>query len=262
MGTLAYMPPEQASGDIDRLDERADVFALGSILCEVLTGRPAFTSRTAGEIQRKAARGDLNDAFGRLDACGADAELTGLARECLACEPEDRPRNAGAVAERLTAYLAGVQERLQTAELARVEAQARAESEARQRRPQIVLAASVLALTTVGGLVTTAYLHQRQARAAQVELALNETTLLRNQALKAPDDLSRWQAAREAIKRVEVAHGDESNAQARLRLGALDREVETGIAAAQRDRELLDALAEIRSRHLGGKPGVTDAAYA
>ena len=124
------------------------------------------------------------------------------------------------------------------------------------------LAASVLALTTVGGLATTAYLHQRQARAAQVELALNETTLLHNQALKAPDDLSRWQAAREAIKRVEVALGDDGNAQARLRLGDLRREVETGIAAARRDRELLDALAEIRSGHLGAKPGVTDMAYA
>ena len=123
MGTPAYMPPEQASGDLDRLDERADVFALGSILCEVLTGQPAFTGRTVGEIHRKAARGDLADAFGRLDACGADAELAGLARDCLACEPEDRPRNAGAVTERLTAYLAGVQERLRTAELARVEAQ-------------------------------------------------------------------------------------------------------------------------------------------
>ena len=283
MGTPAYMPPEQASGDIDRLDERADVFALGSILCEVLTGQPAFTGRTVGEIHRKAARGDLADAFGRLDACGADAELAGLARDCLACEPEDRPRNASVVTERLTAYLAGVQERLRTAELARVEAQARAEEEAkrriladalaqkaqahaveegRRRRLQVGLAASVLALTTVGGLATTAYLHQRQARAAQVELALNETTLLHNQALKAPDDLGRWQAAGEAIKRVEVALGDDGNAQARLRLGDLRREVETGIAAARRDRELLDALAEIRSGHLGVKPGVTDTAYA
>ena len=122
MGTPAYMPPEQAGGDLDRLDERADVFALGSILCEVLTGRPAFTGRTVGEIHRKAARGDLADAFGRLDACGADTELAGLARDCLACEPEDRPRDAGAVAGRLTAYLAGVQDRLRTAELARVEA--------------------------------------------------------------------------------------------------------------------------------------------
>ncbi|HEY2156117.1 MAG TPA: serine/threonine-protein kinase, partial [Isosphaeraceae bacterium] len=133
MGTPAYMPPEQASGDLDRLDERADVFALGSILCEVLTGLPAFTGRTVGEIHRKAARGDLAEAFGRLDACVADAELAGLARDCLACEPEDRPRNASAVTERLAAYLAGVQERLRTAELDGVEAQARAEEEAKRR---------------------------------------------------------------------------------------------------------------------------------
>ena len=185
VGTLAYMPPEQAGGEIERLDERADVFALGSILCEILTGKPAFTGRTVGEIHRKAARGDLVDAFGRLDACGADAELAGLARECLASEPEDRPRNAGAVSERLTAYVAGVQERLRTAELARVEAQARAVEEAkrriladaltrkaeehaieegRRRRLQVGLATSVLALTTVGGLVSAAYLHQRQVR--------------------------------------------------------------------------------------------------
>ncbi len=281
MGTPAYMPPEQASGELDRLDERADVFGLGSILCEVLTGQPAFTGRTVGEIHRKAARGDLADAFGRLDACGADAELTGLARDCLACEPEDRPRNAGAVAERLTAYLAGVQERLRTAELARVEAQrgprkrpsggpwptrwrrrreAHAVEEGRRRRLQVGLAASVLALTTVGGLATAAFLHQRQARAGQVELALNETMLLHDQALKAPEDLGRWHAAQEAIKRVEVALGDDSNAQARRRLGDLRREVETGSAAARRDRELLDALAEIRSGHLG-KPGVSDMAY-
>jgi serine/threonine-protein kinase len=262
MGTPAYMPPEQASGDVDRLDERADVFALGSILCEILTGAPAFTGRTVGEIQRRAARGDLNDAFGRIDACGADAELAELARKCLACEPEDRPGNAGAVVERLTAYLAGVQERLRTAEIARVKAQAHAVEEGRRRRLQVGLAASVLALTTVGGLATMAYLHQRQARAAQVELALNETTLLREQALEAPENLNRWQAAREAIKRVEVALGDDGNALARLRLGDLRREVETGIAAASRDRELLDSLAEIRSGHLGVKPGVTDIAYA
>jgi serine/threonine-protein kinase len=262
MGTPAYMPPEQASGDIDRLDERADVFALGSILCEVLTGEPAFTGRTAGEIHRKAARGDLAEAFGRLDACGADAELAGLARDCLASEPEDRPRNASVVTERLTAYLAGVEERLRTAELDRVEAQARAEGEAKRRRLQVGLAAAVLALTTVGALAATAYLHQRQARAAQVELALNETTLLHKQALEAPDDLGRWQAAGDAVKRVDIALGDDGNAPARLRLADLRREVETGSAAAHRDREWLDTMAEIRSRHLGVKAGVTDTAYA
>ena len=84
MGTPSYMAPEQARGEIDRVDERADVFALGSILCEILTGEPAFLGRSPAEIMRKAALGDLADALARLDACGADAELVALARACLA----------------------------------------------------------------------------------------------------------------------------------------------------------------------------------
>ena len=55
MGTPSYMAPEQARGEIDRIDERVDVFALGSMLCEVLTGEPAFLGRSAVEIQRRAA---------------------------------------------------------------------------------------------------------------------------------------------------------------------------------------------------------------
>src|SRR5262249_37505352 len=125
MGTPSYMAPEQARGEIDQIDERADVFALGSILCEILTGQPAFTGRSSGEIQRKAALGDLADALARLDACAADAGLVALARACLAREVEDRPRSAGTVAERTTAYLAGVQEKLRRAELERVEERAR-----------------------------------------------------------------------------------------------------------------------------------------
>ena len=66
------MPPEQARGEIDLIDERADVFALGSILCEILTGSPAFTGRNSSEILRKSTKGDTTDALGRLEGCGAE----------------------------------------------------------------------------------------------------------------------------------------------------------------------------------------------
>ena len=158
MGTPSYMPPEQARGETDRIDERADAFALGSILCEVLTGSPAFTGRAATEILRKAADGDTADALRRLDGCGAEAELIGLAKDCLAAAPEGRPRDANVVAERITAYLAGVQERVQAAERERAVVVPRATEERRRRRLQVGLAASLLALITLGGLSTTYHL--------------------------------------------------------------------------------------------------------
>ena len=166
------MPPEQARGETDRISERADGFALGSILCEALTGSPAFTGRAATEILRKAADGATADAVARLDACGSEAELIALAKDCLAVEPEGRPRDANVVAERVTAYLAGVQERVQAAERERAVAVARAIEERRRRKLQVGLAASLLALTTAGGLGTTYYLQQRQAHAAAVEQVL------------------------------------------------------------------------------------------
>jgi hypothetical protein len=127
LGTPAYMAPEQALGEVHRLDRRADVFALGALLCEILTGRPPYTAENQAAVRRRAARADLADAFARLDGCGADAELVALAKRCLATDPGERPRDAGALAAELTAYLEGVERRLRRAELERAGAEARAE---------------------------------------------------------------------------------------------------------------------------------------
>ncbi len=70
LGTPAYMPPEQANGDVADLDRRADVFGLGAILCEILTGKPPYVGRSSEEVRRKAANGDLADARARLARAG------------------------------------------------------------------------------------------------------------------------------------------------------------------------------------------------
>ena len=228
LGTPAYMPPEQANGDIAHLDRRADVFGLGAILCEILTGKPPYVGRSGEEVRRKAANGDLADATARLDGCGADAELIALTKKCLSPEAIDRPRDAQAVADGLSAYLAGVQERLQEAERERAVAEAKAVEERRRRRVQLALAASILAFTALGGLSTTYFLQQRAERArlrveqaAAVDRVVDQAVTLRDQAKGNPEDVARWQVALAAVKQAEAA-GDEAAAP---RLLALREEI-------------------------------------
>jgi serine/threonine-protein kinase len=178
LGTPAYMAPEQALGQVDRLDERCDVFGLGAILCEILTGQPPYTG-AGWEVRQQATTGDLAGAWARLDACGADPELVQLAKTCLAPRPEDRPRNAGEVAKAVAGYLAGGQQRLRSAELERAAAQARAEeatakvaAERRARRRLLGLAVAVLLLVVGSGFGAWRWHDQRlvaQARQQQTD---------------------------------------------------------------------------------------------
>ncbi len=137
LGTPAYMAPEQARGETEAVNRRADVFSLGSILSEILTGKPAFVGDSMLEILAKSRKSDTAEALARLGSCGADDELLDLARACLAAEPKDRPADAGVVAAAMTGYLAGVQTRLREVELARAAETARARRPRPRRRPSV-----------------------------------------------------------------------------------------------------------------------------
>jgi serine/threonine-protein kinase len=228
LGTPAYMPPEQARGEIHLLDERADVFGLGAILCEILTGDPPFTGSDVSDLVDRSAKGELTDAFDRLARCGSDDELTGIAHDCLNAERDSRPRDAGEVAARVAAYRAGVQERLHKAEVdraaadaraeeaqaralaeehAKEQAQAKAKAERRAKRLTLGLAASVL-LTVVLGGGTAVYLHQQQLfhqnekarHVAEVEQSVNESLRQATEALRRAN----WLDAEAAVVRAEA----------------------------------------------------------
>jgi eukaryotic-like serine/threonine-protein kinase len=255
LGTPSYMAPEQARGELDTLDERADVFSLGSLLCEILTGQPAFAGGAEAEVYRKAERADLSEALGRLDACDADAELAALARSCLAAAPKHRPRDAGVVVARLTAYLRGVEGRLREAELAQARAEAQAAGERRRRLLTLALAGSVLATATIGAAGW--YWMDRERRGREeasrlaVDAALADASRKRERARAGGADPVAWVEAIEAARRAEsLLGGGDAGAVLRGRVRAfladLAREREAA-EAAEKDRRIVERLAAIHN---------------
>jgi tetratricopeptide (TPR) repeat protein len=242
LGTPSFMAPEQARGEA--IDSRADVFALGGILFAVLTGAPPFRGKTVSDVHRRAMSGDLSEAYARLKDCGADAELIALCRRCLNPVAAARPANGQAVADELTAYLNGVQERLRQAELAEAAARARAAEEIKRRRLTLALAATTLLAVTLGGGGWLWVKSERETRIAQVardaNAALNQATVLRAQA-KAADvgGAALFAQAREQAQRASALV---ENGPADDQLKTLVRNLLAELDAEEKDQQLVTAL--------------------
>jgi tetratricopeptide (TPR) repeat protein len=163
IGTPAYMSPEQARGELDRLDERGDVFALGAILCEILTGAPPYRAVNGVRVGVLAREADLEDAFARLEGCGVDAEVIGLARRFLAADPAGRPADAAEAGALFAGYQETVQERLRQAQIDRARAETRAAEERKRRRVWVALSVAVVALVLIVGGVWLSIAGERAA---------------------------------------------------------------------------------------------------
>jgi predicted ATPase/tRNA A-37 threonylcarbamoyl transferase component Bud32 len=104
MGTLAYMSPEQANGE--NLDFRSDQFSFGSVLCEMVTGVPAFQKKTPAETAAAILRDEPERMAFRM--LPAPAPFIWIVERCLAKDPmqryastRDLARDLAAVRDRL-----------------------------------------------------------------------------------------------------------------------------------------------------------------
>ena len=169
-GTPAYMPPEQARGENDQISTRSDVYSLGAILYEILSGRPPYQGSSSSDVLRQVIREapppllphspllptvGLSEPEGSPTSSGPPLSLA-LVRACeraMAREATDRFQSADALAHELAAWLDGERKRDE-------------------------------AITLV---------HRAQACAAQVSVLQGQAEELRERAIEALSDVASWQ---------------------------------------------------------------------
>jgi serine/threonine protein kinase len=103
-GTPAYMAPEQAEGRVDLIDARTDIYGLGAILFEILTGRPPHRGATTAEVLRGVILGETPRA--RAVEASVPPGLDAVCARAMARDKADRYATARELAADIERWLA------------------------------------------------------------------------------------------------------------------------------------------------------------
>ena len=101
IGSLTYASPEQIKGE--PLDARSDIFSLGVMLFELLTGRLPFRSSNPTDLALKISKANVEPLSQLVP--NIPAELDMIVRQCLRADPNERPQNASNIVVQLERYL-------------------------------------------------------------------------------------------------------------------------------------------------------------
>lgn len=105
VGTPAFMPPEQARGEVRQLDRRVDVYSLGATLYTLLAGQEPFQGLTAAELMVALLTRDPEPLSAM--APGIPRDLQVITARCMEKEPSQRYESAKALADELRRFLDG-----------------------------------------------------------------------------------------------------------------------------------------------------------
>jgi tetratricopeptide (TPR) repeat protein len=214
IGTPNYMPPEQARGDMSAVGPLADVYALGAILYELLTGRPPFVGASTEQVLAQVTGQEPVPPRRLQPQLPRDLETIALC--CLQKEPGRRYASAAALADDLRRFQAG--EPIVARPVGRLE---RAWKWARRRPAVASLSAALVLAVAVGfALVTWKWLQERQARElAQLKEREAELAGARERQAKEQESAARKRAeaneAREAKARDEERQAKVNESKAR-----------------------------------------------
>ncbi len=264
VGTPGYMPPEQAMGRIEDIDEQSDIFSLGAVLCQILTGEPAYTGSNTERVAA-AKRAKLDEAQARLASCKADKRLVKICSQCIEPLPKDRPRSVEALAEAVAASLTASEGSAHRAQLYAIQAQAEAEEQRRSRRQTVVVLGVILGMILLGVGVLLWMDSERsdrdRERRTAVEAALHDATRL-SAAGKWTEALAAAERAAELGEDRSLIAQIQSEQQQALAVGRIAGADELFLAALEEPRELygVSRLAE-PELSLEQEDRAVDAAY-
>jgi WD40 repeat protein len=170
LGTAAYMPPEQADGRPGWVGPAVDVYSLGAVLYECLTGRPPFLADNPLETLRQVHNDDPVPP--RRLAPKVPRDLETVCLKCLSKEPARRYATAAALGDDLRRFLAG--EPIRGRRVGPVERAAKWV----RRRPGPAAAVGVLVAAVVAGAVLVTR-HEARLRGLNAELSRSNADLAR-----------------------------------------------------------------------------------